>query len=57
MREFLIHYLLSFRNEGIADLWFYMNGHGPVKDPEVARQKFREDIQRFDSMPWRRKVC
>ena len=52
VREFLIHYLLSYRNEGIADLWFYMNGHGSVKDPEVARQKFREDIHRFESMPW-----
>jgi len=52
IREFLIHYLLSFRNEGIANLYFAMQGHNDVQDPETARQIFLCGIQNFEAARW-----
>jgi hypothetical protein len=52
VREFLIHYLLSFRNEGLADLYFTMLGHNDIMGPETARQKFLAGIRKFEAVRW-----
>lgn len=52
VREFLVHYLLSFRNEGIADLYHFLLNDRPVKSKEEARSKFLEDISRVESYDW-----
>ena len=52
VREFLVHYLLSYRNEGIADLYYFLNNGPDVKDMDTARLEFFDDIRRFSSVEW-----
>jgi len=46
-REFWMHYLLSFRAEGIAGLYELMKGHNPVKEMNSARDNFKSDLLMF----------
>lgn len=52
IRELFIHFLLSYRNEGIAELWYSLKGNSHFREPADARQKFLEDFSRFDAAPW-----
>jgi hypothetical protein len=52
VREFLVHYLLSYRNEGIADLYYFLNNGPDVKNLDRARGIFIEDISCFSAVEW-----
>lgn len=51
-REFIVKHLLSFRNEGIADLFWLMKGNSAVKDMKTARQRFAKELKRMEDLPW-----
>lgn len=52
MKKFFIHFLLIYRNEGIADLWYAMKGHSRCKSMNEAKNRFREDLRRFGTAEW-----
>jgi hypothetical protein len=52
VREYFIHYLLKYREEGTADLYFVMKNHGSITDPETAMQKIMDDLKELEKMPW-----
>ena len=52
VREFLVHYLLSYRNEGLADIYYFLNNGPDIKDMNTARLEFLDDIRRFSSVEW-----
>ncbi len=51
-KEFWIQYILSFRSEGLAELYDLMKGHNPIKDMNSARSKFRSEIFRLIIKGW-----
>ena len=51
-KEFWIHYLLSFRSEGVAELYDLMKGHNPIKDMNSARSIFRSDVFKLILKGW-----
>ena len=52
VREFLVHYLLSYRNEGIADLYYFLSNGPDIRNMETARKEFHDDVRRFSSVEW-----
>ncbi len=52
VREFLIQFLLSFRNEGLADLLYLMTGNCIIKSLDEAQTGFRKAIARFNAIEW-----
>jgi hypothetical protein len=51
-REYMVQYLLSYRIEGIADLFWLMKGKNRVNSMATARKRFSLEMERIAGMPW-----
>ena len=52
LKEYWIKLLLSYRNEGVADLLFTLKGFNPIDSMAVALRKFQDDIRAFHEINW-----
>ncbi len=52
IEEFLLNYFLSFRNEGIADLYSFVNNYRKIEGIDEAHRRFEEEMEKLGKLPW-----
>lgn len=52
VREFFMHYLLKYRNEGIAELYPMLKKPETIVNIEMAKERFAKELARINGLAW-----